>query len=482
MKILIVTGKLAEKTVRKYAPNVDVHVVNIDVAAFITPADLEPLDLDQYDLVLVPGLTAGCKWRDLEKRKKTKIRLGPIHAFDLQFVLPYIDKFELSHEVPACKLIEKVRYDELIKQVNSLENDFKFKIRDVPIGGNSRIKVVAEIVNYENIDELLEKLDYYVESGADIVDISIPLEFEKSFIRKAIKKVIDSSEVPVSIDTFDKSAIKLGIDLGVDMIMSVGYENFDVMSLVEDQAIVLVDKDPVKLNKLVERAANFSDKLIADPVLEPPLHLAKSIERYIKFREINKNIPVLFGIGNVTELSDADSVGINAVLTFIAEEIGCNLLFTTEASPKTAGCIKELHQAVFLSKIAKVRETNPKDVGISLLVLKDKVKYETESFPEKFVIAKENKRFVRDPFGDFIIYLAGGKIVCKHDKLVIVGKRAKEILDTIIEYDLVSRLDHAAYLGRELKKAEIALVLGKNYVQDRELEFGIYSKIRSNSS
>ncbi|MEM4524601.1 MAG: DUF4346 domain-containing protein, partial [Archaeoglobaceae archaeon] len=38
----------------------------------------------------------------------------------------------------------------------------------------------------------------------------------------------------------------------------------------------------------------------------------------------------------------------------------------------------------------------------------------------------------------------------------------------------VSRLDHAAYLGRELMKAEIALRLGKNYIQDRELNFGIY--------
>ncbi|MFP4558915.1 MAG: DUF4346 domain-containing protein, partial [Archaeoglobaceae archaeon] len=37
------------------------------------------------------------------------------------------------------------------------------------------------------------------------------------------------------------------------------------------------------------------------------------------------------------------------------------------------------------------------------------------------------------------------------------------------------RLDHAAYLGRELKKAEIALKLNKNYVQDSELNFGIYS-------
>jgi dihydropteroate synthase len=34
---------------------------------------------------------------------------------------------------------------------------------------------------------------------------------------------------------------------------------------------------------------------------------------------------------------------------------------------------------------------------------------------------------------------------------------------------LVTRLDHAAYLGNELAKAEIALKTGKSYVQDNSL-------------
>ncbi len=36
----------------------------------------------------------------------------------------------------------------------------------------------------------------------------------------------------------------------------------------------------------------------------------------------------------------------------------------------------------------------------------------------------------------------------------------------IEEMGLITRLDHAAYLGRELAKAEIALVTGKEYIQD----------------
>ena len=38
---------------------------------------------------------------------------------------------------------------------------------------------------------------------------------------------------------------------------------------------------------------------------------------------------------------------------------------------------------------------------------------------------------------------------------------------TVINEALISRLDHAAYLGRELARAEQALKTGENYVQDR---------------
>ncbi|MBO6105062.1 MAG: DUF4346 domain-containing protein, partial [Methanobrevibacter sp.] len=49
------------------------------------------------------------------------------------------------------------------------------------------------------------------------------------------------------------------------------------------------------------------------------------------------------------------------------------------------------------------------------------------------------------------------------------GKTASEIYEEIIEKGLVTRLDHAAYLGKELEKAEIAMLTGKEYVQDFDL-------------
>jgi tetrahydromethanopterin S-methyltransferase subunit A len=92
------------------------------------------------------------------------------------------------------------------------------------------------------------------------------------------------------------------------------------------------------------------------------------------------------------------------------------------------------------------------------------------------VSAEEDKEWVQDPRGFFIIHSDGGKkaiSVEHHDgtglKNRIAGKGAKEIYDTIIRLGLVSRQDHMAYLGRELHKAELAMRHGIEYVQDSEL-------------
>jgi tetrahydromethanopterin S-methyltransferase subunit A len=79
-----------------------------------------------------------------------------------------------------------------------------------------------------------------------------------------------------------------------------------------------------------------------------------------------------------------------------------------------------------------------------------------------------------DPSGYFVVfvderrarlclehYTADGVLDC-----VIEGASAVELYCPAIERGLVSRLDHAAYLGRELARAEEALGTGRRYVQD----------------
>jgi len=55
-------------------------------------------------------------------------------------------------------------------------------------------------------------------------------------------------------------------------------------------------------------------------------------------------------------------------------------------------------------------------------------------------------------------------------QLVIRGKTPNDVYWEACKRGLVSRLDHAAYLGKELEKAFVALQLGIDYVQDEDLK------------
>ncbi|HZK54218.1 MAG TPA: DUF4346 domain-containing protein [Desulfosporosinus sp.] len=95
----------------------------------------------------------------------------------------------------------------------------------------------------------------------------------------------------------------------------------------------------------------------------------------------------------------------------------------------------------------------------------------------KLIVAEPSKEWEPDSEGFFVILTddASENIICEHYTTesirneVIKGMDAGSIYKTAIRRGLVSRLDHAAYLGKELGKAEISLRLGKKYVQDNSL-------------
>ena len=100
--------------------------------------------------------------------------------------------------------------------------------------------------------------------------------------------------------------------------------------------------------------------------------------------------------------------------------------------------------------------------------------------------AKEEKKMNTDEKGFFVIFIRENQIIVEHYKnvnkggkltvetgdidLVIKGNSAKAISDTIIREGLVSRLDHMAYLARELQKAEMALIHHLEYEQSKPLK------------
>ncbi len=110
------------------------------------------------------------------------------------------------------------------------------------------------------------------------------------------------------------------------------------------------------------------------------------------------------------------------------------------------------------------------------------------AFAPKATVKKETKKvkgkyhelndWVMDPKGYFLIRI-NNKIRklelghCRRNneiEILITGETPQEIYFTACQMGLLSRLDHAAYIGKELEKAFTALELGIEYVQDSSLQ------------
>ena len=488
MKILVVTGRLAQQTVRAAVDgSADVLVLDIDVAAFITPGLMRPsLPAAEYDMILVPGLVSS-DFTDLEDECKTSIRLGPRHAYDLTSVLSCVDELELSKTIPADEFLSKKMREDAFLYIEEHERTAEpaFEICGRKIGGNSTMKVMAEIVGATRMSEeqLRTKIHKFEEKGADIIDLGAAMDSSVDDVIRSVKIAKKTTNLPVSIDTLHSDLIIAGIKSGVDLVLSLNSGNIDAVkdAVIEHETAVVIipdQGDHESLFQNIEYARNLGiTKIIADPVLDPVGHgIVESICRYRDFRKKDETTPLFVGIGNVVELIDADSVGVNAVLAGIASELDADILFTPEYSDKARGSIAELVAASQMMVIASERESSPKDLGIDLLILKEKRYLPDVEIPEKFIFASEKSKWTLDPAGCFRIEISREKkaIIVTHERATIVGTDVCRILTTAIDMGLLSRLDHAGYLGRELTKAKLALDLGWNYVQDEAFERRCY--------
>jgi tetrahydromethanopterin S-methyltransferase subunit A len=90
------------------------------------------------------------------------------------------------------------------------------------------------------------------------------------------------------------------------------------------------------------------------------------------------------------------------------------------------------------------------------------------------VVGTVPEKIISDPVGYFVIFIDRPRrlLSTEHYKnngvltAIIEGRSAAEVYMTAIERGLLSRLDHAAYSGRELARAEHALCFGESYIQD----------------
>jgi dihydropteroate synthase-like protein len=525
MNILIITGYLASPVAKKIAKNskknVIVHVADTQIAAFLTPNKIIKEikqnfsnQIDEIDMILVPGLMRKDS-TEIANTLNIPTFKGPTDVADLGVVLDLVGTLELSPNKTADKLIEEEKRKKAFEFINNFENNKEhvnkllekpnnILIKNLPVGEDFPMRVLSEIANAPLLtkEELILKARYFIDNGADMIDIGMVAGEDMSDkipeIITCLRQVI--GDRPLSIDTLNHKEIEIGINHGVDLVLSLDLGNYkEVLPLLKEKNIPavllptnfkenIVPHSPyervIAIEKLIKKCEGID--IIADLILDP-INSKSIIDSFISCKKFKKRneLPVFFGVGNVTELLDADSMGINALLSGIAMELKTSVLFTPDESGKTWNSVYELAIASKMMFLAKHRNSIPKDLGINLVMFKDKKKRQnlydsTKNSNLPIYFANEEFKFTIDPKGSFKIRVDHGtrydksKIVVTHFKkgkadLEIIGQDARKIYNEILQKNLISRLEHCAYLGSELQKAEIAMITGKEYVQDFDL-------------
>ncbi|QGR19911.1 dihydropteroate synthase-like protein [Stygiolobus azoricus] len=489
MKILLVTGKLAFKAVEEVAKkiNADVLVLDYPVAALMTTEYIaESLKkfkekVENFDLIIIPGLSSG-DTKTIEEKVGVKAYKGTEDIQDLPFALDLLKKgYELSTVYPADKLIQIERGKNLEDILRSIEESgyYKFevdnvKIPVVPPPFRIFLEVDATRPCKELEEEVLEKKDFI-----DILVLGFPnghndlddVRSKVAYLRELI---------PVAIDSASPEELVEGVKAGASFVFNLNEENMEKLEVIKKGASFVIapytteNRAEITL-KLYEKAKQKGfEKVILDPVLSPPLYgVVESIIEFKKVREAVKNEPMLMGILNVTELIDADSVGVNALMTTIAGELGVGNLLIMDKG-KTRGSALEVKKASQMVSIAMKEHKVPKDLGIDLLILKDKKrgKVNTNSTDLYSPEIVEGHIEPKDMDEGFVKIVKDNKYIYlnwyRKQKFTLIGTDGLSIGRRLLEKTRVNA-EHALYIGYELAKAEIALNLGKEYIQDKPL-------------
>jgi dihydropteroate synthase len=437
-RVLFVTGKLAEPALRRVLADmappfaIDVAVLGITVAALMTTSWIArhlPAPGEATDLVLIPGLCEGDP--------------GVIR-----------DKIGLPVEKGPKDLREIPTYFG--------------RQSDRRAYGAWDIEIVAEINNVPRLtrEETRRTAEYFRECGADLIDIGCTPGLPFPALGDVVGELV-SVGMRVSVDTFDAAEIRAAVRAGAELVLSVNGTNLDVIpDLAGAGTRAVVVPDPGASFDTIDRTIAALDaqgvKYLIDPVLEPiGFGFMASLERYAEARRRYPNAEMMMGIGNITELTEADTTGVNALLIAICQELGIRTVLTTEVIPWARGAVREIGAARQLMHYAVTERTLPKHVDDRLVTVKDAaiLAYSEDEL-------RDLQRRITDP--NFRIFTDRDTITVLNRDRFVRGTDIQEIFAQLG----VTEATHAFYLGKELAKARLAITLGKTYRQEGSLAWG----------
>jgi dihydropteroate synthase-like protein len=435
--VLFVTGRLAEPALRRMLAEqqfpfaAHVAVLRITVAALMTTEWIGKfLEAPPgVDLVLLPGLVEG--------------DVAPL----------------------AAKL--GVRVEKGPKDLRDIPAHFGRAARAVDYGSH-RIEILAEINNAPRMERaaLRAMADYYRASGADVIDLGCTPGRPFPELADVVRELTGAG-LRVSIDSVDPAEIRTALDAGAETVLSVNGSNIDVVEAYagSDKRFVVIPDFGRGLDSLEPSLASLERARVPyliDPIIEPiGFGFMASLERYAEARRRWPAAELMMGVGNITELTSADSTGVNALLIAICEELGVRAVLTTEVIPWARGAVREIDVARRLMHYAVSQQQLPKNIDDRLVTVKDA---RVLAYSEAEL--RELQAAVKD--ANFRIFADRELITVFNSERFVRGTDPQEIFAQLG----VDEATHAFYLGRELMKAKLALTLGKTYRQEGSLDWG----------
>ncbi len=435
-RILLLTGHLAQPRLEKVMAGLgptpfcwSVRDIGVKVAALMTQQIIanrlpRPLDADR---VLLPGR---CR-ADLDR-------------LSAQFGVPFERGPDELKDLPA----------------------YFGKGGRVPDLSRHETRIFAEIVDAPQlgVDAILSRAEAMRAAGADVIDLGCLPDTPFPHLGDAVRALRDA-EFHVSIDSADADELRRGARAGAYYLLSLTEATLDIAadSGATPVLVPAAHGDLASLLRAAEAAQRRGIPALLDPVLDP-IHFGfmASLRRYADLRATLPDAEILMGTGNLTELTDADSVGITAVLLGICSELLIRNVLVVQVSPHTRRTIQEHDAARRLIYSARQDRSLPKDYGRALLQLHDRA-----PFPNSPQDIAELAAQVAD--ANFRIEIAADGIHIYNRDAHHVGQDALSLFPKL---GVASDGAHAFYLGTELMKAEVAYKLGKRYVQDEPLDWG----------
>jgi dihydropteroate synthase len=341
--------------------------------------------------------------------------------------------------------------------------------------GGYDIEIIAEINHCPRLSltEIMIEADLLARAGADVIDIGCEPGDPWSDVGQTVKAVRDMG-LRVSIDSLNPREIAPAVAAGASLVLSVNNTNRDAAA---DWGVEVVATPDVPatlegLDETVDQLARTGVRLRIDPILEPiSFGFAASLARYLDTRRRYPDAEMMMGVGNLTELTDVDSAGVNAMLLGICQELSIRSVLTTQVINWARTSVKECDVARRLMYHAVNNRVLPKHLDERLVMLRDVDIEETPAASLAELAAQ-----IRD--SNYRIYATAGEVHLVSADLHLHDRDPFTLMEQLRRCGPnggpPKNLDpgHAFYLGYEMCKAATALTLGKTYRQDEPLNWG----------